>query len=89
MTTIAQVIQQPVRSIPTESDALSCMTFCVHGPRDRSRVGVALRAALRLDTDPQTDPLYYPTVQVSAHNTGQRSIQTDPYWGLPPGGVYA
>jgi len=87
MPTRAHLTQQHATVNPTEPDALFCLTSRLDGPGDRAGVGVGLRAALRLDTDGQTDPLHHPTAQLSPHNSKPTCIQTDPSRGLPGRGV--
>lgn len=71
---------------PTDPDALCRLAFAARGAGVRGGVGVGLRPAVRLDTDPQTDPIKRLTVQVGPPNSGPRSIQTDPSRGLSPQG---
>jgi hypothetical protein len=53
----------------------------------RSCAGVCVGLRVRLDTDPQPDPLYWPTALVRAHNSGSCCPPTDPSRGLPRGGI--
>lgn len=60
-----------------------------YGFSARSYIGVCVSSWVRLDTDPQTDPLQRLTVQVSADNRNPCSTPTDPSRGLPHGGICA
>jgi hypothetical protein len=56
----------------------------------RTRVGTWVRSRVRLDTDPEPDPLNRPTPQAKAHNRFTYRTPTDPsFRGLPRGGIDA
>ncbi len=84
---------QPARATGSASDTVAMLL----GANDSSRYGLPARSCVgvwvgswvRLNTDPQTDPLQRLTAQVSAHNSDPCSTQTDPSRGLPRGGIYA
>jgi hypothetical protein len=73
----------------TSSTLLGANDISRYGLAARCCVGVWVGSWVRLNTDPQTDPLQRLTVQVSGHSSDPCSTQTDPSRGLPRGGIYA
>jgi hypothetical protein len=84
---------QPARATASASDTVAMLLgdndISRSGVRARSCVSVWVGSWVRLDTDPETDPLQCLTAQVSGHNSDPCSTQTDPSRGLPHGGIYA
>lgn len=73
MNLLVHLTQRPSRLDLTGVDALSRLTSAVHGAGHRRGVGVGLRLALRLDTDPRTEP-FTTQQRRSVHPTGSREV---------------
>jgi len=84
---------QPARATGPASDTVAILLgdndISRSGVRARSCVGAWVGSRVRLETDPETDPLHRLTAQVSGHNSDPCSTPTDPSRGLPHGGIYA
>jgi len=84
---------QPALATGSASDTVAMLLgdndISRSGACARSCVGVWVGSWVRLDADPETDPLLRLTAQVSGHNSDPCSTPTDPSRGLPRGGICA